>query len=906
MFFTREDILKIQSELARLGVKDSQFKDAHTPLDNNDLMVLSQGGRNVKIRIQDFLEQLHLLSSDDFINITTKFDAPHLTLEEAIQILPSKVRKVGLTITFQNISGDWEIWQFTGKSIYQFNEVSAWDNCKVSVNSIAVPDEEDLTMETIGTRTVSKFKDKQYEPESFSGMGRVYLRKNVTKVQDPDTKQTKTVNLLTQKMLGKENTVYIIQYDYDLNGQTITVPSGCVLDFQGGSFNNGTIKGTTTKVKCSDNYELFKVGITIQGSWEISDIYDTWFEYTPNSAANELITNMFNLTDDSFFSNVHFDRIIEYKLELRATGRVDLGTVVRPNYFKLYGETYDDHKIITNISSNTNIIVNSTIKLNPTNRGYYVMFFIHEKDNVTIQGNGIISGDAHEHIYDTMFNQINTPSNPYYGEFGYIFLIESCTNLVFRDITTTDAFGDNIIFHPALYNIESAGSANELNIGKPNENVVIDNVKIKYARRNGIAVGNTKNCSITNCYFEGCGIDEIKGTAPKSAIDFENDFRNSTPNAVNDNVIMDSCKFYNNEFDVSSTVTAPENFGHYSTVVQNCTFTAPIRINTTFWLKFSNCYIPYISNVKGTTNYFTASKYLCYERCQFGELMPYLEWIANEEQNEFIDCISPESSDRIVKNRIYLGNGRVMKLSIPRRARGIVKLKAAMLASHECSAEAEYNLGRAYKSPFRTNVVFRNDYTPSMNILKFTPLFSDIVDNVENDTWDIYIAYGKDLDESEEKELSLCHLWYEAQGITEGLTTNSEGLIPIHGGNYFKITDIKLERIDNFDYSNEEVVFNKNNLFPTSTKPNLPTLQAKDGGKQIMLLDAHYPIFWDSSSFKFRRADGSVYTATKDGNSTSRPTGKDIYVGYQYFDATLNKPIWWTGSKWVDATGADV
>jgi hypothetical protein len=35
-----------------------------------------------------------------------------------------------------------------------------------------------------------------------------------------------------------------------------------------------------------------------------------------------------------------------------------------------------------------------------------------------------------------------------------------------------------------------------------------------------------------------------------------------------------------------------------------------------------------------------------------------------------------------------------------------------------------------------------------------------------------------------------------------------------------------------------------------------------------------------------------------------RPTG--IYEGYVYFDTTLNKPIWWTGSKWVDATGADV
>ena len=25
-----------------------------------------------------------------------------------------------------------------------------------------------------------------------------------------------------------------------------------------------------------------------------------------------------------------------------------------------------------------------------------------------------------------------------------------------------------------------------------------------------------------------------------------------------------------------------------------------------------------------------------------------------------------------------------------------------------------------------------------------------------------------------------------------------------------------------------------------------------------------------------------------------------------FFDKNLNKPIWWTGTKWVDATGADV
>ena len=28
--------------------------------------------------------------------------------------------------------------------------------------------------------------------------------------------------------------------------------------------------------------------------------------------------------------------------------------------------------------------------------------------------------------------------------------------------------------------------------------------------------------------------------------------------------------------------------------------------------------------------------------------------------------------------------------------------------------------------------------------------------------------------------------------------------------------------------------------------------------------------------------------------------------GQQLYDITLNKPIWWTGSAWVDATGATV
>ena len=40
------------------------------------------------------------------------------------------------------------------------------------------------------------------------------------------------------------------------------------------------------------------------------------------------------------------------------------------------------------------------------------------------------------------------------------------------------------------------------------------------------------------------------------------------------------------------------------------------------------------------------------------------------------------------------------------------------------------------------------------------------------------------------------------------------------------------------------------------------------------------------------------------GVTNKRPT--NIQSGFFYFDTTLNKPIWWTGTKWVDATGADI
>src|SRR5690606_41862684 len=37
------------------------------------------------------------------------------------------------------------------------------------------------------------------------------------------------------------------------------------------------------------------------------------------------------------------------------------------------------------------------------------------------------------------------------------------------------------------------------------------------------------------------------------------------------------------------------------------------------------------------------------------------------------------------------------------------------------------------------------------------------------------------------------------------------------------------------------------------------------------------------------------------GPTSTRPDG--VAVGTVYFDTTLGKPVWWTGSDWVDAMG---
>ena len=125
MFFTREDILKIQQALFKISVKDSELPNAE-PVTPKDIISIVQNGKNKKIKIVDFLEQISL-GDKDIINISNKYDEHYISLSEAINLVPELQRKNGLFITFQDVNGNWQFYQFRG-TLEEFSEKDKWFN----------------------------------------------------------------------------------------------------------------------------------------------------------------------------------------------------------------------------------------------------------------------------------------------------------------------------------------------------------------------------------------------------------------------------------------------------------------------------------------------------------------------------------------------------------------------------------------------------------------------------------------------------------------------------------------------------------------------------------------------------------------------------------------------------------
>lgn len=244
MFFTQEDYRKIEKWLLANSKKDTDFVGAATPLTGTETIAFVQDGHNVKVLLNDLTKQLFLLEALDFLNITDKYGESYITLSQAISLIPYKSRKTGQVITFLNEEGKWVIYQFRGTAKNQWNNLTLWvDIIKSIVVDSILPDEEDLTGVRIGSNEYPKFKNKDYNPENFSGLGRNFVRKNIVD----------GINLLSKEQFPTGSTIYVIQYDHDLNGTTLDIPSNSTLYFEGGSISNGTLHFNNTTLAGNPN-----------------------------------------------------------------------------------------------------------------------------------------------------------------------------------------------------------------------------------------------------------------------------------------------------------------------------------------------------------------------------------------------------------------------------------------------------------------------------------------------------------------------------------------------------------------------------------------------------------------------------------------------------------------------------
>lgn len=205
-------------------------------------------------------------------------------------LIPISVRHGGMSIRFVQSSDNryvqyrlaapnWstDIHDWTSEDPYFINKIMQEVNeaidehtpIEIQGNVTNAQDEEDLTSVNVGGTDVLKFKDKEYNPLTYSGIGRKILRKNIVD----------GVNTLTQEMMSATNTKYVIKYDYIL-GEDIIIPENCILEFDGGSLNNRmiTFSNTTLKgfikfdnIQVNGNVSNYQLDATIFNKNDIGD-----------------------------------------------------------------------------------------------------------------------------------------------------------------------------------------------------------------------------------------------------------------------------------------------------------------------------------------------------------------------------------------------------------------------------------------------------------------------------------------------------------------------------------------------------------------------------------------------------------------------------------------------------------
>lgn len=687
---------------------------------------------------------------------------------------------------------------------------------------------ENITRE--GTWRQGSIPDKPYDPTAHSGLGR-----KIFKLKEDGS------NILTQEDFNDTNTIYVVQYDFDLDGESVTIPENCVLEFEGGCLSNGTLVGSGTIIN-DDAVGVFELDIVLDGMWNMDILRTDWFKIKSND------------------SSIDFAAILNNLLTLSHS---------RSAKIKLPCGTF---------------YIKSTIRVNG------VVLTLDEEDWLE-HNNTVIEG------YGNQTKLINL-------NFFDIFNIAYCKNLTIKDfsIENDPSMDDFVLHHPNKAGINGVAIINCKNVKVQNIHVghlsyyprtIDDDGSEYFDGGKGITIqGNLfRNVVVDSCVVEDC----VYGLDLTTHVEFYND--EDSRISVNRVYVKDCFR--------GLIVTSGGNRDESVYSIQNNLIQATdIMIN--------NCFQPFgCQQAMGVLLQFNVVNTKTIT--ELAKRPNGTSWHIKD-LSKFTDSM---------KRSILMNAGSAANCKIVAKLHGIYT-NAMFASSGSCTRS-----GKRFENKNNSYEIFCNE---NVNIVP--QLGADSI------TWERKIAFIQ-LYDATAPHYKYCE--FKFWGINDSLLADGQSDIPTV---YMLSENKSMIYVDGNLYVSN-LTFNvlsgikdgaNNIVSPVRIKPdgNILVIDQKassgiypsigfakngvtsgTGINNIGLLYKEQVVDSNKTKiagggyvFVYGRTNNplghiKVNVADTKGGTTSRPVLTTDHSGFCYYDVELGKPIWWNGTKWVLADGTD-
>ena len=346
------------------------------------------------------------------------------------------------------------------------------------------------------------------------------------------------------------NVTYIIKWCFDLKGQEVKVPPQCTLYFKGGVLRNGTIVGSETRVK-SDKKRVFE-SIEIRGKWNNEKVYSEWLDFVEGRSFDNAFNfhNLMTLCNGRSLTHLFMQKGVFY-----------CSVKSNSSYIKIPSNVYWHNR--------------ATIRQLPTDIPKYSLVLLQNSNHVTIDG-GVFVGDVLKHIGDK-------------GEWGHGIKIAGANNVVLKNLTCREFWGDGIDIIEGRYNAKTFAGEGICS------NITVDSVKCLYNRRQGISIEAGKDVLVKNSEFAYTG--KYKMTEPGCGVDIEPWCRNEKKI---DNIRFFNCFIHDNnpkrdfcveaniQYDNMKKKASHYNFAH-NIIMKDCKIKELSRLRVPRGLKLERC-----------------------------------------------------------------------------------------------------------------------------------------------------------------------------------------------------------------------------------------------------------------------------------------------------------------------------